>query len=170
MVFTQANPVAELGPECSAVFAEYSGLLSSQGRLETAATYLKGNVFKSFVRPDHSCYKTASSSHSLSLSFPLFLPLYLPSLSLSLSLSHSHSLLLRKIIKWSLIICSLSLFYLGVNIQETILIDRLYHANSSPAVGSRPPVFPFERVVVSASQKAPTVVAAVTQSVVANPR
>ena len=96
-------------------------------------------------------------SHFLFLSLSLYLSLSLPH-SLSLSTSPKNN-------KWSL-----SFFYLGVNIQETILIDRLYHANSSPAVGSRPPVFPFERVVVSASQKAPTVVAAVTQSVVANPR
>ena len=113
-------------------------------------------------------------SHFLFLSLSVFFLSLSLSLSLCLSLSFSPSLslslLLRKIIKMSLMICSLSFFYLGVNIQETILIDRLYHANSSPAVGSRPPVFPFERVVVSASQKAPTVVAAVTQSVVANPR
>ena len=89
MVFTQANPVAELGPECSAVFAEYSGLLASQGRLETAATYLKG------MSSNVSCYRTASSSHSLSLSFPLSLPLCLPSLSLSLS----HSLFLSTSLK-----------------------------------------------------------------------
>ena len=62
------------------------------------------------------------------------------------------------------------MFLSGVNIQETILIDRLYHANSSPAAGSRPPTFPFDRVVVSASKKAPAVVAAVTQSVPTNPR
>ena len=42
VVFTQANPVKDLGPECSAVLAEYAGLLASQGRLDVASTYLKG--------------------------------------------------------------------------------------------------------------------------------
>lgn len=42
VVFTQANPVKDLGPECSAILADYAGLLASQGRLDVAATYLKG--------------------------------------------------------------------------------------------------------------------------------
>lgn len=44
-MFTQANPVKDLGAECSAVLAEYAGLLASQGRLEVAATYLKGSYY-----------------------------------------------------------------------------------------------------------------------------
>jgi hypothetical protein len=48
VVFTQANPVEDLGPECSAVLAEYAGLLASQGRLDVAATYLKGITLYGF--------------------------------------------------------------------------------------------------------------------------
>ena len=47
----------------------------------------------------------------------------------------------------------------GVNVLENILIDRLYHAGV-PAAGTRPPVFPFEKVNV-------TVVTAVTAKPVA---
>jgi len=42
VVFTHAHPVADLGPECSNFFAEYAGLLASQGRLDVASRYLKG--------------------------------------------------------------------------------------------------------------------------------
>ena len=87
VVFTQANPVAELGPECSAVFAEYSGLLASQGRLETAATYLKGNSFQYLFAADYPdlflslslflhVYIHTFSSFSLSFPLPIFLSLF----------------------------------------------------------------------------------------------
>jgi flagellar motor protein MotB len=89
VVFTQANPVKDLGIECSTVLAEYAGLLASQGRLDVAATYLK-----------------------------------------------------------------------GVNVLENILIDRLYNAGT-PVAGTRPPVFPFEKVNVTAVKP---IVAAVGQA------
>ena len=79
-VFTQANPVSDMGADCSKYFAEYANLLASQGRLDLAPRYLKG--------------------------------------------SHIH---------------------------ETILMDRLYHAGSKPP-GSKPPPFPFEKVVVSGTR------------------
>jgi protein transport protein SEC31 len=79
-VFTQANPVNDLGADCSKYFAEYASLLASQGRLDLAPRYLK-----------------------------------------------------------------------GPHIHETILMDRLYHAGSKPP-GSKPPPFPFEKVVVSAAR------------------
>ena len=52
--------------------------------------------------------------------------------------------------------------------QETILIDRLFHANGNPAAGMRPPAFPFERVTVTAVKQTPAVaiVAVATPSVV----
>ena len=37
----------------------------------------------------------------------------------------------------------------GVNVLENILIDRLYNAGV-PAAGTRPPAFPFEKVIVTA--------------------
>ena len=42
VVFTNANPGSDLGLECSAFFAEYAGLLASQGRMDVAGRYLKG--------------------------------------------------------------------------------------------------------------------------------
>lgn len=42
MVFTQANPTDNLGSECGQFFARYGELLASQGRLTSAAIYLKG--------------------------------------------------------------------------------------------------------------------------------
>merc|ERR1711871_373718 len=42
VVFTQLNPNEDLGPECTAFFSQYAGLLASQGRLDIAARYLKG--------------------------------------------------------------------------------------------------------------------------------
>jgi hypothetical protein len=81
-----------LGVECSSLFAEYAGLLASQGRLEEAATYLK-----------------------------------------------------------------------GVSLEENILIDRLFNANNNKSAGSRPPPFPFEKILV---EKARPKVAAVIASTV----
>jgi hypothetical protein len=92
VVFTQSNPVPDLGVECSSLFAEYAGLLASQGKLEEAATYLK-----------------------------------------------------------------------GVSLEENILIDRLFNANTNKSAGSRPPPFPFEKVSV---EKAKPKVAAVVVSTV----
>jgi len=42
VVFTHANPIESLGPECSAFFSKYAELLASQGRLSVALSYLKG--------------------------------------------------------------------------------------------------------------------------------
>lgn len=99
VVFTQANPGHELSAECSNFFAEYAGLLASQGRFDVALGYLK-----------------------------------------------------------------------GANLRENILIDRLYHGGSKP-VGSRPPVFPFERVTVNTKVVAAAQQPAVsTQSAVAGGR
>ena len=41
-VFTHANPVDNLGPDCTMFFAAYANLLANQGRLEIALSYLKG--------------------------------------------------------------------------------------------------------------------------------
>ena len=41
-VFTHANPVDNLGPDCTMFFATYADLLANQGRLEIALSYLKG--------------------------------------------------------------------------------------------------------------------------------
>lgn len=82
MVFTQANPTDNLGPECGQFFARYGELLVSQGKLNSAVIYLKGD------------------SHPVK-----------------------------------------------------ILLDRLYHAGNKPP-GSRPPVFPFDRVAVDVCQLA----------------
>ena len=42
-LFTKSNPVDNLGPECSYYFAQYASLLASQGRLDVATQYLKGD-------------------------------------------------------------------------------------------------------------------------------
>ena len=55
-MFTQANPVKDLGPECSAILADYAGLLASQGRLEVAATYLKGCHYSYYLLPYNSLH------------------------------------------------------------------------------------------------------------------
>jgi protein transport protein SEC31 len=80
VIFTQINPSEVLSPECIAFFSEYSGLLASQGRLDVASRYLKGD-----------------------------------------------------------------------NLNEQILRDRLYNAGTKLA-GSKPPVFPFNKVNVGISQ------------------
>lgn len=36
----------------------------------------------------------------------------------------------------------------GVSIEENILIDRLFNASINKQAGSRPPTFPFEKVLV----------------------
>jgi hypothetical protein len=36
----------------------------------------------------------------------------------------------------------------GVSIEENILIDRLFNASINKPAGSRPPTFPFEKVLV----------------------
>ena len=77
VIFTTANPTPDLGIECKQLFAEYAGLLASQGRLDVASRYLT-----------------------------------------------------------------------GASLPEQVLVDRLYNAGSKPA-GSRPPPFPFEKVVVN---------------------
>lgn len=41
-IFTHANPVDNLGEECSNYFSKYAELLANQGRLEVAYSYLKG--------------------------------------------------------------------------------------------------------------------------------
>jgi len=43
VVFTHANPVDNLGPECLAYFAKYAELLANQGRLGVALSYMKGH-------------------------------------------------------------------------------------------------------------------------------
>ena len=43
VVFSHANPGSDLGPDCSVFFAEYAGLLASQGRFDFALRYLKGS-------------------------------------------------------------------------------------------------------------------------------
>ncbi len=43
VVFTHANPIESLGPECSAFFSKYAELLASQGRLSVALSYMKGH-------------------------------------------------------------------------------------------------------------------------------
>ena len=42
VVFTHANPIDTLGPECAAFFSKYAELLASQGRLSVALSYMKG--------------------------------------------------------------------------------------------------------------------------------
>jgi protein transport protein SEC31 len=42
VVFSQANSVNDLGPDCANFFAEYASLLASQGRFDIALGYLKG--------------------------------------------------------------------------------------------------------------------------------
>ena len=76
VVFTEANPVSDLGADCVKFFSEYADMLSSQGRLNVAARYLRDDG-------------------------PV----------------------------------------------TAVLRDRLYHAGTKPA-GSRPPAFPFEKIVV----------------------
>ena len=83
VVYTHANPGEALGDQCSVYFAEYANLLASQGKLEVAPRYLKGE-----------------------------------------------------------------------HIDEQVLRDRLYHAGTSKPVGSRPPPFPFEKVLVSPAPQA----------------
>jgi protein transport protein SEC31 len=77
----KATSVAQLQPECAEYFAAYANLLASQGRLELAPTYLRGETQ-----------------------------------------------------------------------GECILRDRLYHAGGPKPAGSRPPQFPFVRVVVPTVQ------------------
>lgn len=43
VVYTSAHKVDDLGANCSKYFAEYAGLLASQGILDVAPNYLKGN-------------------------------------------------------------------------------------------------------------------------------
>jgi hypothetical protein len=56
-----------------------------------------------------------------------------------------------------------TLRHTGVNALENILIDRLYNAGT-PVAGTRPPVFPFEKVNVTAIKP---IVAAVGQAAAA---
>lgn len=42
-VFTHANPCNDLGADCSFFFSEYASILASQGRLDIAGRYLKGD-------------------------------------------------------------------------------------------------------------------------------
>lgn len=43
VIFTHANPVDDLGEDCGRFFAEYATILANQGRLSSAANYLKGD-------------------------------------------------------------------------------------------------------------------------------
>merc|ERR1711871_1640405 len=64
VVFTQLNPNEDLGPECTAFFSQYAGLLASQGRLDIAARYLRGEDQPEIVLRDrlyHAGTKPAGS-------------------------------------------------------------------------------------------------------------
>lgn len=64
IVFTQANPVEDLGDECGSYFALYADLLASQGRLSSATNYLKGNSLPVRILSDriyHAGNKPAGS-------------------------------------------------------------------------------------------------------------
>jgi len=83
-VFTHANPVESLGPECTGFIARYAELLANQGRLEVALSYVQQG---------------------------------------------------------------------DSDLQQRILLDRLFHAGSRTKAGTaatvaKPPAFPFTRTVV----------------------
>ena len=64
VVFTQVNPGENLGPDCSAFFLQYSGLLASQGRLDFASRYIKGEDMAQTILRDrlyHAGTKPAGS-------------------------------------------------------------------------------------------------------------
>lgn len=64
VVFTHANPIESLGPECSAFFSKYAELLASQGRLSVALSYMKGqNMVENILidRLYHAGEKAAGS-------------------------------------------------------------------------------------------------------------
>ena len=64
VVFTQLNPEEDLGPECTTFFSQYSGLLASQGRLDVASRYLKGEDMSEMILRDrlyHAGTKPAGS-------------------------------------------------------------------------------------------------------------
>lgn len=132
-MFTQANPVKDLGPECSAVLAEYAGLLASQGRLDVASTYLKGICHVNVIILVLSCAPTHTCIKPYVWSVFIILPVSYQALIFFSSISTHFSFTLT----------------VGVNVLENILIDRLYNAGV-PAAGSRPPAFPFDKVIVTA--------------------
>jgi hypothetical protein len=64
LVFTQANPVSDLGEEPGSLFARYADLLASHGRLASAANYLRGDSHSIRVLTDriyHAGNKPAGS-------------------------------------------------------------------------------------------------------------
>eukprot|EP00602_Paraphysomonas_sp_CaronLab_P005046 CAMPEP_0185030580 /NCGR_PEP_ID=MMETSP1103-20130426/17560_1 /TAXON_ID=36769 /ORGANISM="Paraphysomonas bandaiensis, Strain Caron Lab Isolate" /LENGTH=1052 /DNA_ID=CAMNT_0027565771 /DNA_START=108 /DNA_END=3263 /DNA_ORIENTATION=+ len=52
IVYTRANPSDSLGEACSVYFAEYAKLLASQGKLDVAPNYLKGDHIEEQILRD----------------------------------------------------------------------------------------------------------------------
>eukprot|EP00602_Paraphysomonas_sp_CaronLab_P004721 CAMPEP_0185020746 /NCGR_PEP_ID=MMETSP1103-20130426/3384_1 /TAXON_ID=36769 /ORGANISM="Paraphysomonas bandaiensis, Strain Caron Lab Isolate" /LENGTH=1052 /DNA_ID=CAMNT_0027551833 /DNA_START=113 /DNA_END=3271 /DNA_ORIENTATION=+ len=52
IVYTRANPSDDLGEDCSMYFAEYAKLLASQGKLDVAPNYLKGDHIEEQILRD----------------------------------------------------------------------------------------------------------------------
>jgi len=58
VVYTHANPVDQLTTECSKCFSQYATLLASQGRLDVAPKYLKGDTETENILKDRIYHAT----------------------------------------------------------------------------------------------------------------
>ncbi|KAJ1425674.1 hypothetical protein B484DRAFT_451002 [Ochromonadaceae sp. CCMP2298] len=70
VVFTHANPVDALGPECAAFFATYAELLANQGRLQVALSYMKGHSLAESVLIDRLYHAGEKAAGSRPPAFP----------------------------------------------------------------------------------------------------
>lgn len=70
VVFTHANPIESLGPECSAFFSKYAELLASQGRLSVALSYMKGQNMAENILIDRLYHAGEKAAGSRPPNFP----------------------------------------------------------------------------------------------------
>eukprot|EP01041_Mallomonas_annulata_P003398 gene3398-6750_t len=59
VMYTQSNPMEDLGSECSKCFSLYASLLASQGRLDVAPNYVRGEGVDELILRDRIYHATA---------------------------------------------------------------------------------------------------------------